>query len=64
MNTGKITEVGAKYIFFWSRKSLEVPKEVGIGFVVYTLLVTNLESVQKGINNCLMVMRLPMIGKT
>jgi exonuclease III len=63
-DTGEITEVGAGYTFFWSGKTPDERREAGVGFAVRTSLVKNLESLPKGISDRLMVMRLPLKGKT
>ena len=62
--TGEITEVGAGYTFFWSGKAPNERREAGVGFAIRTALVKNLESLPKGISDRLMVMRIPLQGKT
>ena len=63
-DTGEITEVGAGYTFFWSGKAPNERREAGVGFAIRTALVKNLESLPKGISDRLMVMRIPLRGKT
>lgn len=62
--TGEITEVGAGYTFFWSGKAPDEPREAGVGLAIRTSLIKNLESLPRGISDRLMVMRLPLKGKT
>ena len=61
---GELTEVGSGYSFFWSGKSVDEPREAGVGFAIRTTLVQKLESLPKGVNDRLMVMRLPIATKT
>ena len=63
-DTGSITEVGAGYTFFWSGKAADERREAGVGFAIRTSLVRHLESLPKGINDRLMMLRLPLKGKT
>ena len=63
-DTGSITEVGAGYTFFWSGKAADERREAGVGFAIRTPLVRHLESLPKGINDRLMMLRLPLKGKT
>ena len=63
-DTGDITEVGAGYTFFWSGKAPTERREAGVGFAIRSTLVKNLESLPKGISDRLMVMRIPLQGKT
>ena len=62
-DTGSITEVGAGYTFFWSGKAADERREAGVGFAIRTSLVRHLESLPKGINDRLMMLRLPLKGK-
>ena len=59
-DTGSITEVGASYTFFWSGKAADERREAGVGFAIRTSLVGHLESLPKGINDRLMMLRLPL----
>ena len=61
--TGELTEIGAGYTFFWSGKAAEERREAGVGFAVRTDLLKTLESLPKGIDDRLMVMRMPLQGK-
>ncbi|XP_035685672.1 uncharacterized protein LOC118422260 [Branchiostoma floridae] len=63
-DTGEVTEIGGGYTFFWSGKSQVEPGESGVGFAIRTLLVRKLETLPRGINDRLMVMRLPLKGNT
>eukprot|EP00745_Piridium_sociabile_P040226 TRINITY_DN767_c0_g1_i3.p1 TRINITY_DN767_c0_g1~~TRINITY_DN767_c0_g1_i3.p1 ORF type:complete len:1045 (-),score=247.16 TRINITY_DN767_c0_g1_i3:182-3316(-) len=63
-DTGELTEAGAGYTFFWSGKARDEPREAGVGFAIRTNLVRKLESLPRGINDRLMVMRLPLAGKS
>ena len=63
-DTGSITEVGAGYTFFWSGKAADERREAGVGFAIRIPLVRHLESLPKGINDRLMMLRLPLKGKT
>ena len=45
--------------FFWSRHGPEERCKAGVGFAVRSMLVGKLAGLPKGVNNCLMMMRLP-----
>ena len=62
--TGDLTEVGAGYTFFWSGKANDEPREAGVGFAIRTSLVSKLETLPKGISERLVMMRIPLAGKT
>ena len=63
-DSGEITETGSGYTFFWSGKSKDEAREAGVGFAVRTSIVRNLESLPRGVNDRLMVMKVPLKGKT
>ena len=56
----KIKQVGTGYTFFWSERKCErgVKQELAL-----PLLVGKLPGLSKGINECLMTLRPPIIGK-
>ena len=58
-----LNEVGAGYTFFWSGRKKEERCEAGVGFAIKTHLVSKLSGLPKGINDCLMTLRLPLSGK-
>ena len=60
---GLLKEVGAGYIFFWSGCKKEEWREAGVGFTVKSHLVRKLSGHPKGINDRLMMPRLPLSGK-
>ena len=62
-DTGEITEVGAGYTLFLLGKTSDERRDAGVGFAIRTSLVMKLESLPKGINDRLIVMRLPLKGK-
>ena len=61
--TGDLTEVGAGYTFFWSGKGKDEAREAGVGFAVRSTLVSQLETLPKGLSDRLMTMRIPLTGK-
>ena len=60
---GLLKEVGAGYTFFWSGCKKEELREVGVGIAIKSHLVSKLSGLPKGINDCLMTLRLPLSGK-
>ena len=60
---GLLKEVGAGYTFFWSGRKKEEQREAGIGFTIKSHLVSKLSRLPKGINDRLMMLRLPLSGK-
>ena len=56
-------EVGAGYIFFWSGCKKEERREAGVGFAIKSHFVSKLSGLPKGINDHLMMLRLPLSGK-
>ena len=59
---GQLTEPGAGYTFFWCGRSVEERREAGVGFAVKTSL-TKIIAPPKGINDRLMIMRIPLAHK-
>ena len=59
-DTGEITEKGQGYTFFWSGKPASERREAGVGFAIRSSLIRKLESHPKGINDRLMIMRMPL----
>ena len=53
---------GAGYTFFWSGRKKEERREA-VGFAIKSHLVNKLSGFQKGINDCLMTLPLPLSGK-
>jgi len=60
--TGQIVEVGAGYTFFWSGRGKEERREAGVGFAIKTHLVKKIPSLPNGINDRLMILKLPLSG--
>src|SRR5579871_1928198 len=60
---GNLVERGAGYTFFWSGRSKEEKREAGVGFAIKSILVMKLAGPPKGINDRLMVVRLPLKEK-
>ena len=60
---GLLNKVGAGYTFFWSGRKKEERREAGVGFAIKSHLVSKLSGLPKGINVCLMTLRLPLSGK-
>ena len=57
---GELTEKTSGYTFFWSGRAPEERCEAGVGFAIKTLLVGKLACTPKGVNDCLMTLRLPL----
>ena len=57
-----LSDVGSGYTIFWSGRKSE--RKAGVGFVVRTSLVSQLESQPKGINDGIMTMRLSLQDDT
>ena len=51
-------EVGADYTFFSSGVPVGEPQQAGVGFAIKSSIVRKLEFLPKGINSCLMLLRL------
>ena len=60
---GLLKEVGAGYTFFWSGRKKEERREAGVGFAIKSHLISKLSGLPKGINDHLMMLRLPLSGK-
>ena len=60
---GQLKEPSGGYTFFWKGKDLSESRTNGVGFALKNHIAAKLESLPKGINDRLMVLRLP-IGKT
>ena len=60
---GQLTEVGSGYAFFWMGRAEEDRREAGVGFAMKLSILSSLESLPRGVNDRLMVMRLPLQGK-
>ena len=61
-DVGEIKEVGAGYTFFWNGRKSEERREAGVGFAITTELVGKISGLPKGINDCLMTLRLRLSG--
>ena len=59
---GHLKELSGGYTFFWKGKDLSDSRTNGVGFALKNHIAAKLESLPKGINDRLMVLRLP-IGK-
>ena len=60
---GLLKEVGAGYTFFWSGRKKDERREAGVGFAIKSHLVSKLSGLPKGINDRLMMLRLPLCCK-
>ena len=60
---GILKEVGAGNTFFWNGRKKEERREAGVGFTIKSHLVSKLSGLPKGINDCLIMLRLPLSGK-
>ena len=58
LDAGQLTEVESGYTVYWSGRKSE--RKAGVGFAIKTSLATKLESQPRGINDRIMVMRLPL----
>ena len=58
-----LKDIGAGYTFFWSGRKKEEWCEAGVGFAIKSHLVSKLAGLSKGINDRLMMLRLPLSGK-
>ena len=56
-------EKGAGYTFFLSGRKKEERHEAGVGFAIKSHLVSKLSGLPKGINDRLMMLRLPLSAK-
>ncbi|XP_076030447.1 uncharacterized protein LOC143018749 [Oratosquilla oratoria] len=57
---GQMTETGGGYTFFWSGRSSEERREVGVDFANKSIHVRILPNITKGINDRLMTMQIPL----
>ena len=57
---GELTEKSSCYSFFWSGYAPNDKHETGVGYAIKTSLIGKLASPTKGVNDCLMTMRLPL----
>lgn len=57
---GELCERGAGYTFFWSGRAPKERREAGVRFVAKSSLVSKLAGVPKGMNDRLMILRLPL----
>ncbi len=62
-NSGQIVESGAGYTFFWSGRGENERREAGVGFAIKSHLVSKLASLPTAINDRLMTLKLPLLGK-
>ena len=60
---GLLNEVGAVYTFFWSVCKKEERPETGVGFTMKSHLVCKLSGLTKGINDHLIMLRLPFLAR-
>ena len=60
---GLLKEVGASYTFIWIGREKKERRESGEGFAIKLHLVSKLSGLPKGINDRLMMLRLPLSGK-
>lgn len=61
---GQLTETGGGYTFYWSGRSAEERREAGVGFAIKTTHVPKLAIIPEGLNDRLMIMKLPLEHKT
>ena len=62
-NSGQIVENRAGYTFFWSGRGENERREAGVGFAIKSHLVSKLASLPTAINDRLMTLKLPLVGK-
>ena len=61
---GQLTEIGAGYSFFWVGRAEDVERrEAGVGFAIKRDITDKLVNLPKGINDRLMTLRIPLVGK-
>ena len=60
---GLLKEVGAGYTFFWSGRKKEGWCKAGVRFAIKSHLVSKLSGSPKGINDYLMMLRLPLLAR-
>ena len=56
----ELTEKSSGYSFFWSGRAPDDKRKAGSGYAIKTSLVNKLACLLKGVNDCLMTMRLPL----
>ena len=61
-DTGELCEHGSGYTFFWSGRPSEERREAGVGFAIKTSLVGKLEGLPTGMNDRLIILKLPLDG--
>ncbi|KYO44985.1 hypothetical protein Y1Q_0023036 [Alligator mississippiensis] len=59
----ELTEEKAGYTFFWSGHGTEDKWEAGVSFAIQNSLVKKLTYLPKGVNDLMMVLNLPLVGK-
>ena len=59
---GRSKKFGAGYTFFRSGRESKERRDAGVGFAIKTELIGKLSGLPKGINDCLMALRLPLSG--
>ncbi|BHF60224.1 hypothetical protein SprV_0100318700 [Sparganum proliferum] len=59
---GRLEEVGAGYIFFWSGRPKAEQRDADVAFVIRSDIVKRLSCLLQGINDRLMILRLHLRG--
>ena len=60
---GQLTEAGFGYTFFWIGRPDDQLRTAGIGIAIKNSVLPTLESLPKGINERLMMLRIKLKGK-
>ena len=59
---GQLTEAGCGYTFFWIGRPADQPRTAGVGIAIKNSVLPKLESLPKGINERLMMLRIRLKG--
>nr|VZI34681.1 unnamed protein product [Spirometra erinaceieuropaei] len=59
---GQLEEVGSGYTFFWSGRPRAERRDAGVAFAIRNDIMGRLPSLPQGINDRLMILRLPLRG--
>lgn len=57
---GQLNEIGAGYSFFWKGRSLDMPRQHGVGLAIKTRIVNDLNLYPTGVNERIMYLRIPL----
>ena len=62
--SSQLEELKGGYVFFWSGKSENKPRQSGVGFAVRSEIARSLSSMPKGISDRIMTLTLDLNGNT